>query len=209
MKIDYSYLKNDYPEVITLDQLYRICHISKRKGKWLLENKIIPCEDTGKKTRRFKIKLDNVISYLTNVATGEYIPAIPTGIFSSNSGAKKKQNDYDRLIQKLNIPECYQEIYKYYEKKYQKFPDALDVKTVSEMLGFGENCIHRWIKDGKLKIYCRMEHIIPKTYVIEFCCTQYYIKICNQLKQHKEDILGLHEVLKKYSEGGEVCPNIN
>lgn len=202
MRIDYSYLKNDYPEIITLDQLYRICHISKRKGKWLLENKIIPCEDSGKKTRRFKIKLDDVIAYLTHDAVGEDVTVIPAGIFSSKCYAKKEQNIYGRLILKLNIPEFYQEVYQYYEKKYRKFPDALDVKTGSEMTGFGENCIHRWIKDGKLRIYSRMERIIPKAYLIEFCCTRYYITICNQSKQHKEDILCLQEVSKKYDVGG-------
>ena len=55
--MDYSFLRDQYPEVITMDQLYRICHISKRKARWLLENGVIPCEDSGKKTRRFKIKI--------------------------------------------------------------------------------------------------------------------------------------------------------
>ena len=39
--MDYSFLRNQDPEIITMDQLYRICHISKRKARWLLEN-IIP-----------------------------------------------------------------------------------------------------------------------------------------------------------------------
>ena len=49
----YEYLREQYPEIISKDQLYRICHISKRKARWLLENGIIPCEDSGKQTRRF------------------------------------------------------------------------------------------------------------------------------------------------------------
>ena len=36
MATDYTYLYEEYPEVISADQLYRICHISKRKAKWLL-----------------------------------------------------------------------------------------------------------------------------------------------------------------------------
>lgn len=198
MRIDYSYLKNDYPEIITLDQLYRICHISKRKGKWLLENKIIPCEDSGKKTRRFKIKLDDVIAYLTEDTS---VAVIPVGIFSSKGYGNKQQSQCEKIILKLNIPEFYQEVYQYYEKKYRRFPDALDVKTVSEMTGFGEDSIYRWIKANKLKIYSRMERIIPKTYLLEFSCTRYYITICNQSKKHKEDILRLQEVSKKYNEG--------
>jgi len=63
MATDYTYLYEEYPEVISADQLYRICHISKRKAKWLLEHGYIPCEDSGKKTRRYKIRLNDVIDY--------------------------------------------------------------------------------------------------------------------------------------------------
>lgn len=34
--MDYYHLREQYPEIISMDQLYRICHISKRKAKWLL-----------------------------------------------------------------------------------------------------------------------------------------------------------------------------
>ena len=48
--MDYGYLREQYPAVISKDQLYRICHISKRKAVWLLEHGVIPCEDPGKQT---------------------------------------------------------------------------------------------------------------------------------------------------------------
>lgn len=37
MDTDYSALLMEYPEIISKDQLYRICHISKRKATWLLD----------------------------------------------------------------------------------------------------------------------------------------------------------------------------
>ena len=67
MTTDYSHLRDEYPKIISQDQLYRICRISKRKATWLLENGYIPCEDSGKKTRRFKIRIDDVIIYLTKL----------------------------------------------------------------------------------------------------------------------------------------------
>ena len=36
--MNYGYLREQYPAVISKDQLYRICHISKRKALWLLEH---------------------------------------------------------------------------------------------------------------------------------------------------------------------------
>lgn len=53
-----------YPEYITKDQMYRICHISKKTCLFLLESGLVPNIDSGKKTRRFKIKTVDVIQYL-------------------------------------------------------------------------------------------------------------------------------------------------
>jgi len=54
MSTDYSILLEQYPEVVSKDQMYKICHISKRKATWLLENGVIPCQDSGKKQDAFK-----------------------------------------------------------------------------------------------------------------------------------------------------------
>lgn len=50
------------PDVITKDQLYRICHISKSTALYLLQSGKIPCEYTGRKTRCYKIKKADVIA---------------------------------------------------------------------------------------------------------------------------------------------------
>ena len=64
MSTDYSILLEQYPEVVSKDQMYKICHISKRKATWLLENGVIPCQDSGKKTRRFQIRTIDIVRYL-------------------------------------------------------------------------------------------------------------------------------------------------
>ena len=87
MATDYTYLYEEYPEVISADQLYRICHISKRKAKWLLEHGYIPCEDSGKKTRRYKIRLNDVIDYLRTIEAAPDLVATPVGAFN----VKRKQ----------------------------------------------------------------------------------------------------------------------
>lgn len=52
------------PDIITKDQLYQICHISKSTALYLLRSGKIPCEYTRKKTRCYKIKKADVITYL-------------------------------------------------------------------------------------------------------------------------------------------------
>lgn len=55
------------PDIITKDQLYQICHISKSTALYLLRSGKIPCEYTRKKTRCYKIKKADVITYLHNL----------------------------------------------------------------------------------------------------------------------------------------------
>lgn len=81
--MDYSCLRTEYPEVVSMDQFYRICHISKRKAKWLLEKGIIPCQDSGRQTRRFQIRLEDIITFLERRDAGLLREDILAGIFSS------------------------------------------------------------------------------------------------------------------------------
>ena len=60
----YQDILEQYPIYMTKDQMYRICHISKKTCLFLLESGLVPCLDSGKKTRRFKIKTTDVIHYL-------------------------------------------------------------------------------------------------------------------------------------------------
>ena len=52
------------PKVMTKEQFRIACHISKRKAKELLDNGVVPCEITGNKTWKYKIKKSDVLSYL-------------------------------------------------------------------------------------------------------------------------------------------------
>ena len=49
---------------ISLEQLYKMLHISKRKAAWMLQNGIIPCEIRPTKTHRYVIQMEDVQVYL-------------------------------------------------------------------------------------------------------------------------------------------------
>ena len=61
---DYEWVLDEYPEYITKEQLYQICHISKKSAQNLLESGEIPCIDSGRKTHRFLIATTDVVDYL-------------------------------------------------------------------------------------------------------------------------------------------------
>ena len=56
--------------------MYKICHISKKKAEWLIRSGLVPCEHTGRKTRCYRIKKDDVILWLKDYyeAPGKYRP---------------------------------------------------------------------------------------------------------------------------------------
>ena len=71
----YEELRKQYPEYISKIQLYQICGISPLSATYLLQNGIIPCIDTGKRTWRYRIALEDVITYLKKrEKTGSMIP---------------------------------------------------------------------------------------------------------------------------------------
>ena len=46
----YQWILDSYPETITKEQLYKLCHVSKKTAQHYLVNGMIPCMNTGKKT---------------------------------------------------------------------------------------------------------------------------------------------------------------
>lgn len=82
--VDYSYdfakIKETYPEKIGLEQMRVICHISKKTARYLLKSGLVPCIDTGKKTRQYIINTKDVIAYLksANPARKDIRPQLVT-----------------------------------------------------------------------------------------------------------------------------------
>lgn len=140
METDYSYLYESYPEIISADQLYRICHISKRKAKWLLDSGRIPCQDSGKKTRRYKIRTDDVVSYLRMLETAPETVAAPVGLFNSKS---KRINP----IAQIDINDFQHFLYRIWAME----PDALTPKDIRPLIGYSPSTIGQWIACQKLQ----------------------------------------------------------
>ena len=135
----YDFLRKEYPETISMEQLYRICHISKRKALWLLEHGVIPCEDSGKQTRRFKIQLEDVINFLTKRDAGELDAVIPHGTFSS--GGHDKPHTY------LDS----EELFSLLIERWQDAPDMLTVKQAEAVCGYGTTTMNHWLQLGHVR----------------------------------------------------------
>ena len=91
-KMTVNEIVSTYPKTINSEQLRIILGISKRKCAWMLQNGVIPCKDTEKKTRRYTIEITDVIHYVNTVSENPYAYFIPP-IFS----AKKSTAEITRV----------------------------------------------------------------------------------------------------------------
>ena len=107
------------PEVMNKEQFFRICHISKSTALHLLKSGKVPCEWSGKKTRCYKIRKENVKAYLEERAIFPELYSAPKGWYGTHYVARlSKELPEDTLRQ----------MHGYYEKLLRKYPDVVTGK---------------------------------------------------------------------------------
>ncbi|MBO4788807.1 MAG: hypothetical protein J5531_07875, partial [Lachnospiraceae bacterium] len=73
--------KND--EVLSLEQMRILLHISKRKAAWMLQNQIIPCIVNEKMTtHKYMVRRKDVDAFL-RLPAAEQNARIPVGAFNA------------------------------------------------------------------------------------------------------------------------------
>lgn len=164
------------PDVITKDQLYQICHISKSTALYLLRSGKIPCEYTGKKTRCYKIKKADVITYLEKRKVFPESYSAPAGWYKGSYTVKMKTEVPEQTLEKMRL---------YYTELFAQYPDVLTATEISKVIGYGTTSINNWCMKGHLKSFKRnnVNHI-PKVYLIEFCCSKYFRTITRKSDWH-------------------------
>ena len=67
---------------ISLEQLYKMLHVSKRKAVWMLQNGVSPCRVRNTSTHKYAIRIEDVEIYMER-SKREKRDEIPQGKFSS------------------------------------------------------------------------------------------------------------------------------
>lgn len=164
------------PDVITKDQLYRICHISKSTALYLLQSGKIPCEYTGRKTRCYKIKKEDVIAYLENRKVFPESYSAPAGWYKGDYTVQMEEQVPQIVLEHLQL---------YYTELLSGYPDVLTTQTVSKITGYGKTSINNWCNQGHIKSFRKnnVNHI-PKVYLVEFFCSTYFRTITRKSPWH-------------------------
>lgn len=184
-----------YPEYITKDQMYRICHISKKTCLFLLESGLVPNIDSGKKTRRFKIKTVDVIQYLKDRDDYPELFKAPDGFYKGKGGDKKAPS-FDEVFTQEDLIRMRQ----YYERLLKNNPDVMSVEQVAQFTGYNKNSVSRWCGKKELKcFYIKQRYQIPKEYLLNFLVSRYFIGIAVKSVKHQR----FNEQIRKLRTGSD------
>ncbi len=176
-------IREKYPPILSLENVRVILRISKRKAAWMLHNGVIKNANTGKQTRQYKIKMEDLLDYIRTIEEDELSQDIPYGIFSSRQECNSMINStIPSYLEYRKLPNDFSE---YLMEKWSKRKNLLYTKDVANLTGYGKSTIQKWIETGKLKSVWSQEHLITtKEWLIEFY-QQYGHRITRKTRKHK------------------------
>ena len=164
------------PDVMNKEQFFRICHISKSTALHLLKSGKVPCECSGKKTRCYKIRKEDVKAYLEERAIFPELYSAPKGWYGMHYTARLSGKLTDDMLTAMHD---------YYAKLLDDYDDVMTVNDISALTGYGKTTINRWCCSKYLKSFRSGRLLyIPKIFLTEFFCSQYFRSINRKTLWH-------------------------
>lgn len=167
---------NSYPDTLSKEQLYKVCHISKKTAQFLLEHGIIPSISSGKKTRKYTIKKSDVIDFLYLRDKNPDIAKVAKGWY----GQSKKEHH-------VGLNQAMTDMLKAaYWAEVHQYPDLLSVRDIHKITGYHEHTINHWCAEHDVHCYLiRGKYLIPKESFIKFVQGTKYRSIRLKSDKHK------------------------
>ena len=173
--IEIEMIRKTYPKIISKDQVYRICHISKATALYLLQSGLIPCTNSGKKTRKYRVELEDVITYLQKreICPIEYKP--PEGYYKDTSQPTNRHRRH------IHIPmKRISDARTYLEEKLRNYDEVMTTAQVSQFLGYSQKTVVSWHEKKETKSFMIKGRLMfPKEYLIDFIVSDR----CNYISQ--------------------------
>ena len=132
-------------EMMTMEEFYRLLHISKRRAAWILQAGLVTCEDRGSRTWRYRIPRQEALSFQKKFQAHPERYSPPPGSFSSTAGKQKRpvfRVRREELTAALTV-------------RWSALPELLDSAGVSACTGYARSTVSSWVRTGKLPA-CRL-----------------------------------------------------
>ena len=182
---------------ISLEQLYKMLHISKRKAAWMLQNGIIPCEIRPTKTHRYVIQMEDVQVYLRKKRSVRR-KEIPVGIFNAKPTKQTVVLSGHHPPDTVRIADCYIKVADecrdafrdHVEKRLRYFPDSFTADKAADIMGYAKNTIHAYIQQKRIfAVQIGGKYIVPKSALVEFLVDDFAFEIIHKSTWHINTIL--------------------
>ena len=160
----YQNIINEYPEYVNKEQFYKIAHISKKTAQYLLQSKKVPCIESGKKTRKYKIKVSDIATYMID---RELRPGYYQSSFSNKVNSSHLSFLYCKMCS-INESEI-EKFRSYLTKEFEAMSDVLTVREISELIGISQKTISRKCTRGDIfSFLISGKRIIPKAIIVDY-----------------------------------------
>lgn len=161
-------IEKEYPNGMNKEQLYKVAHISKATALYLLKSGLVPCRDTGKKTRRYSIKTKDVITYLRDRAAKPCRFAAPTGWYYEKSGVRRQGDIVKETMLALD-DEKIAKLRQFFEKELSEYDDLITAEQVAAFLGYHKSTAVYWCEKRRIKSFkVSAKYLIPKICLVDF-----------------------------------------
>lgn len=186
MKDKYQELFSKYPAFVSLEQFRIMCHISKRKARYILTSGIIPSINSGKKTCQYRIAVKDIVTFLRDIEKNPTKFNFP----SFSSGYKR-----EKIIIEIPTDDRFENLVKeYYEDLFNDYPDLLTVTDASEVLGYSSKTIIQWINANKFFTIRKNGYLIPKSLLKSFVTEREFIMRDPKSPKHQSHICNVLQI---------------
>lgn len=171
---DYTLILEQYPPVISKEQLYKICHISKKTAQYYLESGLIPCQCSGKQTRKYKINTADVVSFLIerDRNIGQHRAADGWYAVKRHSQAPYTPAQCEALRIAL-------------EQILPHYPDVLSCVEIAEIVKCNEGTVASWCREDKMKHFLiRRKYWIPQSFFLDYLSAGGYRSVSVRSYRH-------------------------
>ena len=181
---DFKRILLEYPDEVTKEQFYRLCHVSKRIASYYLEQGFLPCEKKNTKTHKYLIKTADIVAFLKTRQENPFLYQAPAGMSRKPIEPQTTRNPLRESPIDLGTWQVF------LSEVLSGFSDVCKVQELSRMCGYSRETILKWCEAGKFIFFdINRTYQIPKKSFIEFMASLEFATITQKQPKHLELLL--------------------
>lgn len=172
-----------YPDPMGRTDFRKACRIGTRTSIYLLQSGLVPCENTGKQTRCYKIAKMDVAAYLRRRLSEPEYYTPPSGWYKNYPAHKPPAFSLNGALVLTDATR--RRVRRWYEPLLARQPDVLDAHQIAQVTGYASRTVSRWCTEGRLRtIQRRPRFMVPKTWLLDVLTSEDYNRITRKSREH-------------------------